>query len=202
MSIRAMIFDLGGVLIRTEDRSPRAQLAARLAISYEKLNALVFDSPSSRKAMLGEITAVEHWEAVREALGLSEAEMHQVKSEFWSGDNLDKNLVDYLRAVRKHYKTALLSNTWDNMRRVIEDRWMIADAFDEIVISAEVGLVKPDPRIYKKVLSDLNVKPAEAVFVDDFPENINGADRVGMHTVLFKNPNQALKDLERLLDGK
>jgi epoxide hydrolase-like predicted phosphatase len=202
MSIRAMIFDLGGVLVRTEDRSPRTQLATRLGKSYDELSALVFDSPSSHKAMKGEITAAEHWEVVREALGISKAEIPQVQLEFWGGDSLDEQLVAYLRAMRLHYKTALLSNMWDDIRQVIEEIWIIDDAFDEIVISAEVGLVKPDPRIYRKVLSGLGVKPAEAVFVDDFPDNIEGAHQAGMQTIHFKSPDQTLKDLERLLDGK
>ena len=115
MSIRAMIFDLGGVLVRTEDRSPRTQLAARLGKSYDELDALVFDSPSSNKAMIGEITAGEHWEAVREVLGISEAEIPQVQLEFWGGDGLDENLVAYLRAMRTQYKTALLSNRFQSL---------------------------------------------------------------------------------------
>lgn len=202
MTVRAMIFDLGGVLVRTEDLLPRTQLATRLGKSYNELSALVFDSPSSQKAMKGEITAAEHWEAVSEALGISKVEISQVQLEFWGGDSLDEHLLAYLRAKRLHYKTALLSNMWDDIRQVIEEIWNIDDAFDEIVISAEVGLVKPDPRIYLKVLSGLDVKPGESVFVDDFPDNIAGARRVGMQTIHFRSPDQTLKDLERLLNGK
>ncbi len=200
MSIRAVIFDLGGVLIRTEDRKPRTQLADRLGLTYDELSALIFDSQSSHQAMKGEITTAEHWEAVRETLGLSENEFPQVPLEFWGGDTLDENLVNYLRDLRPKYKTALLSNAWDDIRQVLEEQLKIDDAFDEIIISAEVGLVKPDPRIYQGLISNLGVDPVEAVFVDDFPENVEGARLEGWQAILFKDPDQALRDLSHLLE--
>ncbi len=65
MPIRAVIFDLGGVLVRTEDQTPRRELAERLGITRQELYDLVFDSPSARQASLGTMTAEEHMERVR-----------------------------------------------------------------------------------------------------------------------------------------
>ena len=202
MSIRAVIFDLGGVLVRTEDRTSRANLAARLGLTYDELSALIFDSQNAHQAMKGEITTEEHWDEIRKTLGLSIAEFPQVPLEFWGGDTLDVNLVNFLRGLRPQYKTSLLSNAWDDLRQMIEEVWEFADAFDEMIISAEVGLVKPDRLIYEKAVSDLGVKPAEAVFVDDFPENIEGAKAAGLEAIQFVSPDQALKDLQKLLDGE
>ena len=202
MPIRAVIFDLGGVLVRTEDRTSRRELAERLGLTYDELSALVFDSQSAQQAMKGEITTEEHWDEVRKALGLSRDEYPGVPLEFWGGDTLDENLINYLRTLRPQYKTALLSNAWDDLRQMIAEIWKFDDVFDQIVISAEVGLVKPDRLIYEKILSDLDVKPAEAVFVDDFPENVAGAKAVGLEAIRFISPEQALRDLERLLDEK
>ena len=200
MSIRAVIFDLGGVLVRTEDRTPRTQLADRLGLTYDELSALVFDSQSAHRAMKGEITAVEHWESVQKALGVPQDEFIKIPRDFWGGDALDENLINYLRDLQPQYKTALLSNAWDDLRQLIEEEWKIDDAFDEMIISAEIGLVKPDPRIYQKMISDLDVEPAEAVFVDDFPENVAGARSQGLHAIHFNDPDQALRDLSHLLD--
>lgn len=202
MLIRAVIFDLGGVLVRTEDRTSREKLAESQGLTYDKLSELIFDSQSAHQAMRGEITTEEHWDEVRKKLGLSKEEFSQVPVEFWGGDRLDEDLVNYLRGLRPQYKTALLSNAWDDLRQMIEEVWNFADAFDKMVISAEVGLVKPEPAIYEKVVSDLNLVPAEAVFVDDFPENVAGAKAVGLEAILFTSPEQTLGDLERMLDSK
>lgn len=201
MPLKAVIFDLGGVLVRTLDPQPRQRLAARLGISPGELSQLVFDSETARLATLGAITTEEHWQAVREALGLSPDEFTTVPREFWDGDRLDLALVDFLRALRQRYRTALLSNAWDDLRRVMEEHWHITDAFDEVVISAEVGLAKPDVRIFTLTLARLGVLPFEAVFVDDFPENIQAASRVGLQTILFQSPEQALDDLRAMLDS-
>ncbi len=202
MPIRAVIFDFGGVLLRTEDRTPRAQLAARLGLTYDELSALVFDSDSAFQAMKGEITAVEHWEDVRRALNISKNEFSQIRLEFWAGDALDEDLINYLRTIRPDYMTALLSNAWDDLRPAIEDLWKIDDAFDRILISSEIGIIKPDRLIFERMLSDLGVKPAEAVFVDDFPQNVAAAEEVGLEAIHFRETNQTLEDLQALLDAK
>lgn len=200
MSIRAVIFDFGGVLVRTEDRSPREQLAERLGMTYDELSNLIFESDSSRQAAAGEISTEEHWEAIREKMDLSPDEFPEASREFWGGDALDHELVNYLRSLRPDYKTGLISNAWDDLRDVLREEWQIADAFDEIVISAEVGVVKPDPQIYRIALERLEVAPQEAVFVDDFPENVAGARAVGMHAIQFKDSRQVREDLEDMLD--
>jgi putative hydrolase of the HAD superfamily len=68
-----------------------------------------------------------------------------------------------------------------------------------MTISAEVGVVKPDSRIYRKALETLNVAPAESVFLDDFPDNVAGARAVGMQAIHFKQVDQALAELNQVL---
>ena len=202
MQIRAVLFDFGGVIVRTNDRTPRERLAARLGIAYDQLSSLVFDSESALQATLGKITTQKHWEALRNELGLSQDDHANLPLDFWGGDVLDQELVDYIRALRPDYKTSLISNAWDDLRQVLEYTWKISDVFDEIIISAEVGVAKPDPRIYQIALERLAVAPQQAVFVDDFPANIAGARAVGMHAIHFKNSLQARKELDRLLNSK
>jgi epoxide hydrolase-like predicted phosphatase len=201
MPIRAVIFDLGGVLLRTEDQTPRRELAERLGITRQEMYHLFFDSPSARQASLGTITAEDHMERVRSTLGVRPEDFSAVPDTFWGGDRLDMGLVDYLRSLRPRYKTALLSNAWSDLRGMLTERWKVTDAFDEMVISAEVGIVKPDPRIYHLALERLRVAPHEAVFVDDFIENIESGMAVGLHTIHFQSPQQAIDDLSKLLNS-
>jgi putative hydrolase of the HAD superfamily len=200
--IRAVIFDFGGVLVRTEDRAPRSRLAARLGMTYEELSSLVFENPSSQQATLGQVSVREHWEAVRASLGLAPEAIQAVQEEFWAGDVLDTSLVDLLRALRPRYQTALLSNAWDDLRQVLEQRLKILDAFDQVIISAEVGLMKPDERIFRLAVERLGVAPGEAVFVDDFVHNVEGARLAGLQAIHFRSAGQARAELEQMLDSR
>jgi len=200
MPIKAVIFDLGGVLVRTEDRTPRVQLAQRLGMTYAELSDLIFNGDSARQAAVGAITTDTHWEHIRQRLQLSSQEFQRVPEEFWSGDQVDQSLVALLRSLRPQYKTALLSNAWDDLRDVLANSWRIIDAFDEAIISAEVGVVKPEARIYQIALDRLAVNANEAVFVDDFVENVTGARQVGMHAIHFQHPTQAKDELLKLLE--
>jgi putative hydrolase of the HAD superfamily len=200
MVVQAIIFDFGGVLVRTEDRKPRTVLAERLGMTYDELSALIFDSPSAIQAMRGEISALEHWDEVRKSLDLDAEGIEWVSTEFWAGDALDENLVNVLRSLRPRYTTVLLSNAWDDLRPMIEEEWKIDDAFDRLVISAEIGMVKPDLQIYLWVIAELGVDASQAVFVDDFIQNIEGANAAGMKTIHFQSPDQALQELRSLLE--
>ena len=200
MKVEAVIFDFGGVLMRTEDRNPRTELATRLGMNYSEISALIFESPSALQATKGIITAEQHWAELQKSLDLPDLEFEQVRTEFWAGDVLDLNLVNLLRDLRSEYTTILLSNAWDDLRHMIEDVWQIDDAFDHLVISAEIGLAKPDLAIYQWVIDELGVKPAKAVFVDDFLHNIEAAWAVGMHGIHFRSPDQALGELRSLIE--
>jgi epoxide hydrolase-like predicted phosphatase len=201
MGIQAVIWDLGGVLLRTEDYGPRRALAQRFGMTLAEIEAFVFSGESGDRAQRGEISVEQHWENQRKALGLSPAQMQTFRDAFWAGDRLDTDLVAYIRRLRLAYKTGLLSNAFSDLRQIVTETWKFVDAFDEMVISAEVGLVKPDPRIYHLVLQRLGVAPASAVFIDDFSHNIQGARAEGLNAIHFQNPQQARQELEILLDG-
>jgi epoxide hydrolase-like predicted phosphatase len=197
--IQAVYFDIGGVLLRTEDRAPRDNLAARLGISRDELNDLVFAGEQGLRAQRGQINADELWESVRQTLHLPREVLPQVKQEFFGGDRLDTDLLDTIRSLHRRYKTGIISNATDDTRPVIEGRWGMADAFDAIILSAEVGVMKPDARIFHVALQALGVQPSEAVFVDDFPQNVEGARATGMHAIQFHTSEQARQDLEAIL---
>jgi HAD superfamily hydrolase (TIGR01509 family) len=199
MTIRAVYFDLGGVIVRTGDREPRTKLAERLGMSYEELAKAVFENESSLRASLGAVSPQEHWADVIQRLGLPPSEADSVRQEFFAGDALDLDLINFLRSLRPKYRTGLLSNAWSDMREYLVSQ-KIDDAFDQLIISAEVGIMKPDLRIYRLALEKLGVAPAEAIFVDDSIVNIEGARAVGMYAIQFTRPDQTLEELKKLLN--
>jgi epoxide hydrolase-like predicted phosphatase len=198
MTIQAVFFDLGGVIVRTEFQSPRERLADRAGLSYEDLDRIVFNSKSAQDASIGKVSEDDHWKYVTRALRLPPKEKNVVHKEFFDGDIVDLALISYIRSLRPRYKTGLISNAWDGLRPYIE-REKFADAFDALTISAEVGVMKPEAAIFQHALNQLGVKPKEAVFVDDFAENITGCEAVGMHGIHFRSAEQTLKDLKKLL---
>jgi len=114
-------------------------------------------------------------------------------------DVLDGELLDYIRSLRPRLKTALLSNASLRLVTVLRDDLHIEDCFDVIVISAQVGLMKPDPAIYRLTLERLGVEPQEAVFLDDVLDNVEAASSLGIHTVHFVGREEAVCELEELL---
>ncbi len=112
---------------------------------------------------------------------------------------VDRELLRFIRSLRPDRKTGLISNGWPDLREYIS-RQHFEDAFDTIVISAEVGLMKPAREIYELALQRLDVRPAEAALVDDSRANVEGANELGMHGILFETPAQARGQLASLLD--
>jgi putative hydrolase of the HAD superfamily len=107
--------------------------------------------------------------------------------------------VNYIRSLQESVKTGLLSNAFREIRTWLEEKWQIADAFDQILISAEEGIAKPDKRIYHLALERLGAKPEETVFIDDAQVNVQAANDIGMQGVLFRSPEASLQQVEAIL---
>lgn len=198
MTIRGVFFDFGGVIVRTEYQAPRQHLADELGMEYEDLEKMVFAGPSSIKASVGEISAEEHWAEVTKRVRRPASETEAIREEFFAGDVVDHEIVNFLRSLRPSYHVGLISNAWPDLRDYIIKQ-NFDDAFDHMIISAEVGVMKPEAGIYQIALERAGVSPSEAVFVDDFYENIEGCQAVGMHGIHFRSPQQAMDELKQLL---
>ncbi len=199
MPIKAVIFDLGGVLLRTADFTLRERLAAGLYMDRHELEEFIFGGESGDLAQRGDISVSKHWENLRYQINYTAEEFNCLLDEFFSADRLDEELVNYVRSLHKSYKTALLSNAWDDLRQVIAEKWHFEDAFDILIISAEVRMAKPDPKIFQLALDGLGVKASEAIFVDDFQRNIDAAKTVGMHAIRFQDSMQVIDEMNLLL---
>ena len=201
-AIRALIFDYGGVLMRTESQASREQLCRRLGLTLPQLYDLVFEGEDSQLVQLGRMTPDERWERIGQQLGLrSREEALALRREMFAGDVLDQELVAYIRRLHGRFKTALLSNATLRLVSILRDDLHIEDCFDVIVISAQVGLMKPDPAIYHLTLDRLGVTPQQAVFIDDMPENVAAAMELGMRTIRFSSRDALLKELQPLLEA-
>jgi HAD superfamily hydrolase (TIGR01509 family) len=198
--IKAIIFDMGGVILRTEDKTSRTELAKRFGLSREQIEDLVFNSPSAMAATVGSIGEREHWQTVWQGLQVPEAEWEDCEAAFWKGDFLDQELISFLRSQQGTRTTALLSNAWSGARDALTYKHPCLDAFDVSVFSYEVNLAKPDPAIYNLILARVGVEAHQAIFVDDNEANIISAGGMGINAIRFLNTRQALSEIRSLID--
>lgn len=196
--IKAVIFDVGGVLVRTHDHSPRRKWERRLGLREAESETIVFSSEMGIRAQSGEITNEALWKWIGDRLDLEGEALRAFRRDFWAGDVLDEELVAYIRSLRPRYQTAIISNATDNLRYTLTEVYNITDAFDVIVGSAEEEIMKPEAAIFNRTLERLGREPEEAVFIDDSLENIAGARSLGIHAVHFRAGMDVRAALSRL----
>jgi epoxide hydrolase-like predicted phosphatase len=182
---KAVIFDWGGVLMRTLDYSSRHAWDHHLGLPSGAVESIVHGVPAWEQAQRGAITPEAYWEVVRESLGLDSEALAALREDFYIGDRLDKALVELIVDLHeREVLVGLLSNNTLDLYDALA-AFELDQLFDAVVISAEIGLMKPDPAAYQAVLERLGVAPQQAIFVDDFPANVDGARAVGMEAVRF-----------------
>ena len=199
--IKAVIFDMGGVLLRTIDPSPREALGQRYGFTLRQLFEIVFGSESSQQAERGEKTEAEHWSWALDQLGVAQEDRESFIHQWWAGDRMDYDLLQFIDRLRPAVRTGLLSNAWIDTRANITEHWGSLDPyFDVVIFSAEAGMRKPAPEFFHWLLEKLGARSEEAIFVDDFGENIQAAQALGLHTVKFFSPYQARQEVLEMLD--
>ncbi len=200
MKFRAILFDVGSVLVQDTDTSYRDAWAERLDVSPDTLGDLVFASDVAARAAVGEASYQAVWEHVAEELGLDAETLAQLERDFWRGDQVDETLAGFLRSLRGDYITGLLSNAWPNARQRFTEEFGLADAVDVMIISAEVGVCKPDPRIYEMALERVGVAAETVIFLDDLIENVIAAKALGICALHYQTTPRAMAAITRLLD--
>jgi len=201
--IRALITDFGGVLVRTSTDRSRRTLEQRLQLPPHTIEERVFASELSQRAQRGDITEETFWREIEHDLNLDRFGMttDEFRNEFFAEDALDEELMALIRSVRPALKTGLISNAWTGLRKALHTYFLIEDAFDALVISAEEKIMKPDARIYYLALERLGVQPSEALFLDDFKVNIDAANALGLIGIHFQSTEQAQRDIRAVLNN-
>jgi epoxide hydrolase-like predicted phosphatase len=202
--IKAIVFDVGGVLLRTEDASKRRLLEKKHGLDTNSVEKLVFDSKSAQESTIGLVDTQKIWQDIAEELDLSPEALQEFIEDFWDGDRLDKNLVEYLKSCRPRFTTALLSNAWTDARQAFANKFGIIDkkTVDHIIISAEEGVAKPDERIYQILSEKVGYEFNQILFIDDFLENIRAAENLGMHTIHYQPNMDLINTIESILGNE
>jgi putative hydrolase of the HAD superfamily len=198
MGLRAVIFDFGGVLVRTRDQVLRRRWEQHLGLAAGGAAEIVFGGESGRAAQLGQISDAQHWQWIQGQLRLGDEDIARFRRDFFARDELDRDLLAYLARLRSRYHLGLLSNASSVARRLFAEHYGLLDTFDSVTISCEEGIMKPDVRIFTLALTRARVDAHEALFVDDFLENVEAAQRLGIQTVHFRHAEVSRRELEIL----
>ena len=184
--IEAIIFDFGGVMVPFNELGSFQEQEARLGLQPGSLAEMLWQSPNWRLAEVGAITDEEYWRRIGAGLGFHTTEaLRDFQQDLFHDAKADPRMADLVRWLRGRYRTGLLSNASDVLPRLLRERYGLDGLFDVEVISALVGLAKPDPAIYQLALERLGTPPEATVFVDDYEPNVTAAAALGIRAVHF-----------------
>jgi epoxide hydrolase-like predicted phosphatase len=201
MPIRAVVFDIGGVLELTDEGSLTRIWEPRLGLGPGEMGSLLAEVAAA--GAVGAISERQAGQRIAEVLGLDAGQLRAFLADLWAEylGTLNTELTAYFAGLRPRYRTGIISNSFVGARHREQQRYGFGDMTDLIVYSHEVGVSKPDPRIYQMACDGLGVPAADMVFLDDLPENVTAARLAGLHGVLFEDTGQAIADIQALLDG-
>jgi putative hydrolase of the HAD superfamily len=183
----ALLLDFGGVMT-TSVWDSFADFCRAKGLEENAVKRLFREDPAAladlRQLETGTLDEAAFERRFADRLGLDDA-TDLIESMF-RGMLPEESMIGVVRAVRGGgVKTGLISNSWSTSHY---DRDLLGELFDDVVISAEVGLHKPQPEIYRLAAERLAEEPQRCVFVDDLRENCEGAEAVGMTTILHRDP--------------
>ena len=137
-------------------------------------------------------------QAFSELERLSGQPSEEIRAVFGQTDMIDHDVVEIIKKLKQNYSLGLLSNASSNyLRKILQDN-DLNNLFNDLVISSEVGMIKPNPQIFEIALDNLGVQPSEAIFIDDWPSNIEAAKEVGIHGILFSGSKDLITNLKSL----
>ena len=111
---------------------------------------------------------------------------------------INTELLALIEKLKKHYKLGLLSNYHGVWLRHLLEKYELYPYFDEVIISSEHKIIKPEPEIFHKMVTMLGVAENESVFIDDKQKNADASERVGMHGLLFTTNEKLKEDFQKL----
>ena len=197
MGLRAVVFDYGMVLTGPPDSAAHDALLGITGLPLERFESLYWADRHAYDE--GKLTGLAFWQKFIRQAGLklpatTVDELNLWDARMWTTQN-PAMLAWQEQLKQRGLLTAILSNMGDNVLANIEREFAWIHRFDVLVWSFQLHMAKPDPAIYLHTLNELDVEPAEMLFLDDKIENIEAARALGIQAILFSTVERLRSDL-------
>lgn len=196
MAIRAVVFDIGGVLEITPKLGIDEKWEGIWHLQPGELNQKLYEV--WKGGSIGTMTEAEVHENIGKIMNISHAEVNTFMDDIWREylGTLNLELREYFRSLHGRFKTGILSNSFVGARERETAQYHFDEMTDVFIYSHEVGMQKPNPKIYELTWERLGVQPHEMIFLDDRDGAIEPAIALGIHGIVFKDNAQAIGDIE------
>ena len=196
--VKAVIFDLGNVLIHFDAVRAARRFSKRAHVPFEKVWRHFFTSGVEKAYTRGEISTQEFFRHAKKAFKTNVP--FTTFTELWNDIFWEnKGIRPILAKLSRRYPLYLISNTnqlhFDHVQKNFPH---IFRHFKKTFPSHVMGRRKPDPRIYWNVLQSIGLRPGETLFIDDMPRFIQAARKIGMRGICFKSNMQLKRELRKL----
>lgn len=199
MKIKGIIVDVGGVLVQTVNTSKRRIWENKLHLKSGQLTREVYSIEPGNSATIGRVSSENLWQGIKKKFTLSTQELTQLHTDFYAGNKLNIKFYNYIKRLREKYKIVILSDTWDDARSIYTKKYHLDKIVDKMILSAEVGMRKPDEQFIKLALDYLDTSGEDTLYIDDTLTCILQAKLLGIKTVLFIDTVSAIAEIEAYL---
>lgn len=196
MALRAVIFDVGGVLLHLPNNRRQCQWETEFGLAEGAIDQALWATDLANQARLGHIQSDDVWRLLATHLHLTRDQIQRIQQTYFVDEYLDPAMEQLLQDLRPHFQLALLTNAWSDARSTLTKKFSLSTMVDDMIISAEVGFAKPDPAIYHLTLQRLGIEPKEALFIDDKVRNTVAAQRVGIASIVFQSSAQVIEEIQ------
>ena len=192
----AIIFDLGNVILPFDPLIPCRVLGERAGIDAYDACLTIYRNNLEREFEQGLVDGDQFTAEVSAALGI-DLDPHEFHDLWITMFDEDESVAEIVRELKPHHQLVLLSNINPWHWHYARERFPIVSEFDAVVLSYEVGVLKPHPLIYRVALEKAG-SPKRAIFIDDMAINAAGAQVLGITGVHFRSAEQLRDELTRL----
>jgi putative hydrolase of the HAD superfamily len=195
--IETIIFDLGNVLIGVDYTRAAQKILALSDRNYHDIYHLFFTSDITSLFEQGRVSPREYFLKIKEALRLRIGydEFPLIWNDIFFLNEQNRQMLALARQLRKRYSLAVLSNVNKLHFEYIKKQFSIFDAFHTVITSYELGLVKPDQRMYRRALEILSARPESTFYTDDRAALVASANQLGIRGFVYQGVERLKQDL-------